>query len=250
MPVLLVPGNHERSTLPLDLLHQHENIHCFFHPRTVTLSLKGMDIAFAGFPFVRHHIRELFSQILQETGWNQPAADFRFLCMHHAVEGATVGVQNFVFHRRDDTIRCHDLPKGLDAVLSGHIHRHQVLNCDLQGKPLYTPVIYPGAIERTSVAERLEEKGFVVLELEINRKNRKDLRRRFCPLPARPMFLFEFDGEQSNLKRKIEKHLYGLPCNAVVHIRIKHLLSSQPGINTALLRGMVPPSVNITLTMT
>ncbi len=250
IPVLLVPGNHERSTLPLDLLHRHSNIHCFFHPRTITLSFNGIDVAFAGFPFVRHRIREFFPQILQETGWKRPAADFRFLCMHHAVEGATVGVHNFVFQRRMDTIRCRDLPGNLDAVLSGHIHRHQVLTCDLTGKPLSSPVIYPGSVERTSVAERLEEKGFVVLELEINSKNQKGLHRRFCPLPSRPMFLFEFDGKQGNLKREIEQHLHGLPFDAVIHIRIKEFLPSRTEINTALLRSMVPPSVNITLTVT
>jgi DNA repair exonuclease SbcCD nuclease subunit len=68
-------------------------------------------------------------------------------------------------------------------VLCGHIHRAQVLNRDLAARPLAAPVLYPGSIERTSAAERFEEKGY--LRIEISRGS--PLRWRFVELPTQPM---------------------------------------------------------------
>jgi exonuclease SbcD len=58
------------------------------------------------------------------------------------------------------------IPSGFAAVLAGHIHRHQVLRRDLSGRPMHTPVFYPGSIERVSHAERDETKGIVTLHLQ------------------------------------------------------------------------------------
>ena len=66
--------------------------------------------------------------------------------------------------------------RGVAAVLSGHIHRHQVLTCDLGGRPLAAPVLYPGSIERTSFAEKDEEKGYLVLEVDGGRRGRRQAR--------------------------------------------------------------------------
>jgi DNA repair exonuclease SbcCD nuclease subunit len=56
-------------------------------------------------------------------------------------------------------VRAGDIPQGFAAVLSGHIHRFQVLHKDLRERPLAAPVFYPGAIERTSFAEKDEKKA-------------------------------------------------------------------------------------------
>ena len=52
------------------------------------------------------------------------------------------------------------------AVLSGHIHRFQVLTKDLWGRPIKIPILYPGSIERTSFAEKDEPKGYLKVELK------------------------------------------------------------------------------------
>jgi len=49
-----------------------------------------------------------------------------------------------------------------DYVALGHIHRHQSLSKK-------TPVIYAGAIERVTWAERNEPKGFVTVEVDVGR---------------------------------------------------------------------------------
>ena len=53
VPVVLVPGNHERSALPYPLLAAHEHLHVLDRPRTVRLNLAGTRVAVGGFPCER-----------------------------------------------------------------------------------------------------------------------------------------------------------------------------------------------------
>jgi len=166
VPVVVVPGNHERSAIPFPLLAAHPGVHILDRPRTVSLKLRGVDVAVAGFPNERHRIRDRFAGLLGKTGWDSMRSDLRLLCVHQSFEGATVGPVGYVFRRDPDVIPGRAIPRGFAAVLAGHIHRHQVLTADLSGRPHAAPVFYPGSTERTSSAENGEEKGFVTLEFE------------------------------------------------------------------------------------
>ena len=168
VPVVIVPGNHERSAIPYPLFAVHPGIHILDRPRTFALNLCGMTVAIAGFPNVRHRARECFDGQLEQTGWSSAAADVRLLCIHQTVEGAAVGPAGYVFRRAPDVVAGRAIPAGFAAVLAGHIHRHQVLTADLSGRPLAAPVFYPGATERTSGAERHETKGYVTMTLAAN----------------------------------------------------------------------------------
>ena len=90
-----------------------------------------------------------------------------------------------------NTLRRRDLPGWCHAVLSGHIHRHQVLPGD-------TPVLYCGSTERTSWAEQNETKGFC--ELTLHRGDPR-LQTRFVPLPSRT--LIDFDGRRYSGNRQL-----------------------------------------------
>lgn len=186
IPVVIVPGNHERSRLPHARFAQHANIHVFDRPRTVRLNVGGVDVALAGFPYHRRNVREEFATLLEQTAWEQEGAGVRLLCVHHCVEGATVGPQNFTFRGASDVIRINDVPAAFSGVLSGHIHRHQVLTHDLRGREVAVPVFYPGSIERTAFAEVGEEKGFMILR--VNADNAVSPRIDWCfqHLPTRP----------------------------------------------------------------
>src|SRR5512134_3148810 len=59
IPVLLVPGNHERARLPYPLLAVHERLHVFDRPRGVVLAARGVRAAFIGFPYT-NEIRRRF----------------------------------------------------------------------------------------------------------------------------------------------------------------------------------------------
>jgi hypothetical protein len=62
VPVLLVPGNHERARMPYPLLALHECLHVFDRPRSVILEARGVRAAFIGFPYA-YEIRRRFSEI-------------------------------------------------------------------------------------------------------------------------------------------------------------------------------------------
>jgi exonuclease SbcD len=177
VPVLLVPGNHERGRMPYPLLALHENLHLFDRPRTVTLEARGLRVAFTGFPHARE-VRQRFPALLAEARRGEGPAAVRLLCLHHCVEGATCGPGNFTFRDGSDVIRRADLPRDVAAVLCGHIHRHQVLRA--AGRP---PVIYAGSTERTSLAEAGEAKGYLLLE--VGAAGLTTLQ--FRPLPDRPL---------------------------------------------------------------
>jgi DNA repair exonuclease SbcCD nuclease subunit len=166
VPVVVVPGNHERSAIPFPLFAAHPGVHIFDRPRTFTIGVRGMSVAIAGFPNDRNQIEERFGDLLQRSEWRSGAADVRLLCVHQTVEGARVGPVGYTFRRGKDVIPARAILPGFAAVLAGHIHRHQVLSSDRQGRALAAPVFYAGSTARTSSAERHEAKGYLILEIE------------------------------------------------------------------------------------
>ncbi len=174
VPVLLVPGNHERSAIPYPLLAAQERLHVLDRPSTVVVECRGVRVAFAGFPYARD-VRRRFPALLDATGYRASSVDARVLCVHHCIEGATCGPPpGYTFRDGDDVIAASDLPGDVALVLSGHVHRQQVLRRDLRGRLLPAPVIYAGSVERTSFAEREEAKGFVLATIAAGGGGRLD----------------------------------------------------------------------------
>lgn len=198
IPVIIVPGNHERSVIPYRILAAYNNIYIFDKPETFIIERSGMKIAFAGFPYEKD-IRANFRNILANTNWKNAKADGYFLCLHHCIEGASVGPRNYTFKYAGDVVKASELPGEFSAVLSGHIHRHQVLEKDLKGKSLPVKVYYSGSIERTSFAEAGEEKGCIIFDVFDSGDNKGRIESwEFIQLPARPMVRIEIDLDDKN----------------------------------------------------
>lgn len=215
--LVLVPGNHERSHFPDSLFLCHHRIHIFRKPGTFDFEFRGCRISVSGFPCVRDQVRDDFPKILTDTGWENRQADIRLLVMHQAIDGASVGPSNFVFRNHEDVVAMNDLPEAFTAVLSGHIHRQQVL----EGKN-GLPVIYPGSIERTSFAEKDEEKGFFDLTFISDASGSGRLQEmRFVPLPARPMIDLEVDTtlEEDATRAILGKIISDLDPDSIVRIK-------------------------------
>jgi DNA repair protein SbcD/Mre11 len=251
IPVFVVPGNHERGRIPQMRFAQHPRIHIFDRPRTFTIDVRNFRLAVAGFPSERHDVRTQFVDLLTATRWRTPDAHARILCIHQCVEGATVGPNDFTFTTAADVIRARDVPAGLCAVLSGHIHRHQVLTHDLRGMPISAPVLYPGSIERTSVAEASETKGYMTVDLTRDAGETR-LDWGFHQLPARPLVRREMylDGVQD---AAVEAMVRGLiaesPPDAVLTIRVIGRVgdAARRVISAANLRHLAPVTMNIEL---
>jgi len=252
IPVYIVPGNHERSNIPQSLLETHPNIHIFNTAKTYLFDSGGIKIALAGFPYYRDGIRNNFRNILDSSKLFETGADFRFLCMHHIVEGAYVGRQHHIFRAGDDVIRAEDVPANIDAVLSGHIHTRQILKTDPTGKSLASPVFYSGSTERTSFAEREEIKGYFVFTLSVDPLTKETSKTgRFVKLKTRPMIEVEIKTHDMSVfkcKQIVTTRLKTADPDSIVRLKPlgpvpRHLL---PCFRAGFLRSIAPPTMNIT----
>ncbi len=283
MDVFIVPGNHERSRIPFRILSLHPHIHIFDVPRTYVFKRRGFSLGLAGFPYWRDNIRARFPRVCTETGWEekQDECDGMLLCVHHCFEGATVGPGNYTFRYNDDVIRVGDVPEGFLAVLSGHIHRFQVLTRDLQARSIKTPILYPGSIERTSFAEKDEPKGYLKVEIrkneEMNSVGMNDvamthagwknitmnqngmtkagqvsLHWQFIELPARPMIRVNIPviglGRDS-LRDFIHKTLQELDPESIVKIHMEGQVKEEAlsVLRAESLRALSPRQMNVSL---
>lgn len=248
VPIFIVPGNHERSRLPAHLYLAHENIHIFDKPQTYLIQVGDRSIALSGFPFERK-AKERFHSLLGQTGWEEVLADVHYLCTHQTFEGAQVGPVDFTFRDGPDNIPPEWVPERFEAVLSGHIHRAQQLTQTLGGEPLHTPVIYPGSIERTSVAERFEDKSFVLVNLHWE-DGQLTQELETHPLPARPMVKVTVpveDFSPDQVLVHVQSKLSLLKPDAVVRVELIGPRADliQRSISAASLRAAAPGSMNI-----
>ena len=251
VPVFIVPGNHERGRLPHIRFAKHPGIHVFDEPRTFVAEVRGAKVALAGFPSERDAVRARFNQLLDATRWRDTAADVRLLCLHQCIEGSTVGPGNYTFTTAADVIRCADIPSDFEAVLSGHIHRHQVLTRDLRGRALGAPVLYPGSIERTSIAEADEDKGFLLVEIALGNDEPR-VSWQFHSLPARPLVRCALDldaCDDAELEARLRALLTDAPSDAVVTIRVDGTMTPHAGrlLSAENLRSLAPPTMNVEL---
>jgi DNA repair exonuclease SbcCD nuclease subunit len=176
----------------------------------------------------------------------------RVLCVHQCIEGAVCGPPpGFTFREGEDVVRTDDLPDDVAVVLSGHIHRHQVLRADLRGRPLAAPVVYAGSVERTSFAERDEVKGFVTLALGAGGRGGRLLDCAFHPLPARPMRVHEVEDATHtlSLERAVRAAIAASPADVVLQLRVPEALAGAEVLRAARLRALAPPTANVTVSV-
>ena len=251
VPVYIVPGNHERSRIPLQLWATHPMIHIFDRPRTFLCTVGDTSIALSGFPFTRR-IRDVFWELTEQTGYREVNTDLHFLCMHQIVEGAQVGRINYTFRSGPDIIRGKDIPGAFKAILAGHIHRGQILTHDIQNLPLAAPVIYPGSIERTSFAERNEEKGYVIVQFDNSAALGNQYEISFVPLPTRPMVKLTLEAEgwsAGDVERWLRARFSELHQDSVVQIQPLGSVSDQvlQSLSAPYLRSLAPSSMNVSM---
>lgn len=252
IPVFVVPGNHERGRIPQIRFAQHPRIHLFDRPRTFVADVRGRRIALAGFPSERHDVRTRFTDLVAATRWQTLRADARLLVLHQCVEGAVVGPTDFTFTTAADVVRARDIPIGFSAVLSGHIHRHQVLTRDLRGGPIAAPVLYPGSIERTSIAEAAEQKGFMTVDILCGDTGDSCpvIGWTFHPLPARPLIRRDIAAEAGRpeaLEAAVRAAIAEAPVDAVLTIRVAGAVSASAGraLSAEAIRRLAPPTMNV-----
>jgi DNA repair exonuclease SbcCD nuclease subunit len=193
--------------------------------------------------------------LIERTNYDKVDADIRILCIHEAVEGAQVGPSNFTFRQGPDVILGSMIPGNFAAILSGHIHRSQLLTHDLRGLKLAAPVIYPGSIERTSFAERNEGKHFVLLDFVADGSDGGKLSQfEFVDLPARPMISIDvqpMEYTHNELKAYLRKEFSKLDPDSIVRLRIEEEISQEVALvlSAPALRELAPPTMNVSISL-
>jgi len=165
VPVVLLAGNHDRRGLWPHLGGIGPGLHIVDAP--MRLRVAGVLLA-----LVPHH--------REASAWAHSARSVvgggvDLLVTHQAFAGARVPGFTFRVGHPPETVDSRHLPEGVPAVLNGHIHPRQVLDCG------GVPVVYPGSTERTSTSEAGQTKGFALWELGLRPSWR------FVDLVSRPL---------------------------------------------------------------
>ncbi len=244
IPVFIVPGNHERSRLPVSIFLSHPGIKIFSVPKTYTFETVHGKVSISGFPSVRDNIRDHFNTVIRQTGYAEHESKIRFLCMHQTVEGAVVGPNSYTFRSGKDVVNIDDIPSNLTAVLSGHIHRSQILRT-----ADHIPVIYPGSTERTSFAERSETKGFYDIRICANDRNDQLVKTDFIKLNARPMtdIMINNSITENELEGYLAEKFSSLHPESIVRIRTCNAIDRKikSKLTSGFLRNIAPARINI-----
>jgi DNA repair exonuclease SbcCD nuclease subunit len=251
IPIYIIPGNHERSQLPGSLFLNHPLINIFNDPTTFVTLSKGVRISMSGFPCERDGINTQFNALLKKSGWYQSRAQIKLVFMHQIIEGASVGPKNYIFRSGADVIPMTFIPDGAQAILCGHIHRHQILFKHQRGNKPPIPVVMAGSTERTSFAEMKEDKGFYDLVFRTGWDHQWQLEQlKFICLPTRPMIDIRINQHWRpvDIEVRIRNKIRGLDKNAIIRfISDNHINSVMVWpLNSARLRQILPATMNFT----
>ncbi|MBN2799392.1 MAG: metallophosphoesterase [Deltaproteobacteria bacterium] len=165
VPVLIIPGNHERNGLTGLLPCDASGLTVADGARR--LSVAGLTVGLV--PFERDAGRWAHASRVAV------GAGVDLLVHHQGVDGARVPGYTFRSTRHSDVIATPHIPEGVRWMASGHIHLHQCVP-----GPGWSAV-YAGSTERSAFVEGPQAKGAVLWDFE------EDVRWRFVPLGARPM---------------------------------------------------------------
>lgn len=244
IPFIIVPGNHERSKMPVSIFLNHPNLFIFDEPKTFKFTKSGADISISGFPCERKESRDKFRELVEKCN-NRYDSDIKILLLHQTFENSRV--IGYTFKYGKDVISFESIPKKFDAILTGHIHRQQILVKNFSDKRV--PIIYPGSIERTSFQEKDEKKGFyeiIYTQRDDGHWKMKELN--FKELPTRPMIDLTLDEKinSENLESYLIKYIKSFPENAIVRLKIKNK-DLIPHLKADFLKSIFPYSMNFEL---
>lgn len=156
-----------------------------------------------------------------------------------------------MFRYASNVVNVHEVPTGITAVLTGHIHRFQVLQKDLSGNPLSVSVLYPGSTERTSFAERDEAKGYLIVEIDTDSLPEQALNKwTFYRLPTRPMIQRDITVDNitiDSLRDLLLREFMSLPKDSVVKIKLFGEINRKalPLLTASSIRKIAPETMNV-----
>ncbi|MFX1516867.1 MAG: exonuclease SbcCD subunit D, partial [Promethearchaeota archaeon] len=238
VPIYILPGNHERSKLPLGLLpFTNENIHLFSKPSSFIFKKNDVKIKLTGFPYIRRNVKRNFHSLVKKAWFHQrEKTDFAILMIHQLIEGSCI--ENYTFRRGHNVIMFKQIPQKFNYIACGHVHRFQFLYNPRLGSirstnkffslkqhvsnhtwqfdgrlkvpsPLFRgPLLsYAGSLERVSLAERNEPKGYIIGQCETTKNGVQSIEYRFHNLPAVKILYINWDLYKATMTDYVDKTL-------------------------------------------
>jgi len=190
VPVVLLVGNHDipntrgkAHALEIYGLLGGAGVTILSAPDVTSIQTRRGTVLVAGMPYltrsrviakeevrdktvedVAHHIRDAYANYIAElaTKVAERPDHIAVLTGHFTVADARIGTQNFLLNPAEPQIPVSAvaLPQ-FDYVAMGHVHKHQEMNRGAQ-----PPVVYCGSIDRIDFGERIEDKGFVIADVQ------------------------------------------------------------------------------------
>ena len=203
--VFIIGGHHdtpksvEDGASPIDELEASGYVTYFStrqHTSVEHVHVNGLDVCISGATY--NFSLEGNADPLQTV---RPAieGDVNIFLAHYNIEGFNISAKT----SKDPIIRLSSIPKGLDYLAAGHLHRHQ------EKKVGDTLIVYPGSTERKSFLEENDEKkGFIWLEFNENGIVNKE----FVEVNARRMMTVKCNLEhcqgdpRSYILKEVEKY--------------------------------------------
>ncbi|MFX0123288.1 MAG: exonuclease SbcCD subunit D [Candidatus Hodarchaeota archaeon] len=271
IPIYILPGNHERSKLPLGLLpFSNGNINLFKKPSSFIFEKNGITIKLTGFPYMRKNVKGKFNTLVREawfqcTGKQTKKPDFSILVIHQLIKGSCI--ENYTFKRGHNVVSFRQIPQKFNYIACGHVHRFQFLyNTRLNSiqssnefcsakqdysnhswqfsnetsptSPIFRgPLIsYAGSLERVSLVERREPKGYIICQIETSKHGIQSINYNFHELPAIQMMYLIWDLHKAPMADYVKQTL-----NTLNRFHINRISSQSHRENdlTAILRVMI-----------
>lgn len=200
-PIFIIPGNHDKSRFKMGLLFLYPNLIIFNRPQTHHTTIKNIPIAITGIPFTKEKKLETIERVIKKT--NSKKTKFNILILHELIESCKVGIKNFEFTKYMKGVVPIDLlDEQFDYIALGHVHKYQKIEHSK------TPMYYSGSIERTSVVEREEVKGYIIVKANLyDTDELQDLNINFIPLIARDLIYYKISSINNSNVELLAKEL-------------------------------------------
>lgn len=181
IPFIMIAGNHstpkiEQSTCIFEIFSGFKNIYTVYNQAYEKISFKNIN--FHCIPHINSEDKFLQEIELCQTQFTQDKNTKNILLLHASASKSYLALE---FGERIFPIQKVEFLKNFDYVAFGHWHKFT---------QIYKNAFYSGSLERTSLNDKSNEKGFILLDLK------DELKVEFIKIKIREFLNFEIDFNQ------------------------------------------------------